>query len=44
LKLALTSVLALIMASSAALADDKTAKIGVLNDQSSLYADAGGPG
>ena len=44
MKLALTSVLALIMASSAALADDKTAKIGVLNDQSSLYADAGGPG
>ena len=30
--------------SSAALADDKIAKIGVLNDQSSLYADAGGPG
>ena len=27
-----------------ALAQDKTAKIGVLNDMSSLYADIGGPG
>ena len=27
-----------------ALADDKVVKIGVLNDQSSLYADLGGPG
>jgi len=29
---------------SSAQADDKVAKIGVLNDLSSLYADAGGPG
>jgi branched-chain amino acid transport system substrate-binding protein len=28
---------------TAALADDKVAKIGVLNDQNSLYADIGGP-
>ena len=28
---------------TAALADDKTIKIGVLNDMSSLYADIGGP-
>jgi len=30
--------------SGVALAQDKTAKIGVLNDQSGLYADIGGPG
>src|SRR5438445_8859530 len=28
---------------TSALADDKTVKIGVLNDMSSLYADIGGP-
>jgi branched-chain amino acid transport system substrate-binding protein len=32
------------MLSGAALADDKAAKIAVLNDQSGLYADLGGPG
>ena len=29
---------------TSALADDKVAKIGILNDMSSVYADAGGPG
>ncbi|HYC24591.1 MAG TPA: ABC transporter substrate-binding protein [Roseiarcus sp.] len=33
-----------LMLSGAALADDKAAKIAVLNDQSGLYADLGGPG
>jgi branched-chain amino acid transport system substrate-binding protein len=34
----------LIATSSLAFAEDKIVKIGVLNDQSSLYADSGGPG
>jgi branched-chain amino acid transport system substrate-binding protein len=38
------SALALIAAAGFAKADDKVVKIGVLNDQSSLYADATGPG
>jgi branched-chain amino acid transport system substrate-binding protein len=33
-----------LLASGAASADDKVVKIGVLNDQSGLYADLGGPG
>ncbi|RIK96825.1 MAG: ABC transporter permease [Proteobacteria bacterium] len=33
-----------LIAASGALAQDKTVKIGVLNDQSSLYADLAGPG
>ncbi|HLW93233.1 MAG TPA: ABC transporter substrate-binding protein [Roseiarcus sp.] len=33
-----------LMLTSAALADDKVVKIGSLDDQSSLYADIGGPG
>ena len=33
-----------LMAAGGALAQDKTVKIGVLNDQSSLYADLSGPG
>ena len=39
--LALSSALALVQ--SAAMADDKVVKIGVLTDMSSLYADIGGP-
>ena len=35
---------AFLLASTAALADDKIVKIGNLDDQSSLYADIGGPG
>jgi len=35
---------ACLLASTAALADDKIVKIGNLDDQSSLYADIGGPG
>ena len=38
------SALALLAACGFAQADDKVVKIGVLNDQSSLYADATGPG
>ena len=45
MKLSLVSTLALsLLLSSAAYADDKVVKIGSLSDQSSLYADAGGPG
>ncbi len=44
MRLALTSTLAILLASGIANADDKVVKIGVLNDQSSLYADATGPG
>ncbi len=39
----LSTVAALTMA-GAAMADDKVVKIGALSDQSSLYADVGGPG
>jgi branched-chain amino acid transport system substrate-binding protein len=38
------ALLAGLSLSSAALADDKVVKIGSLSDQSSLYADLGGPG
>jgi len=45
MKLSLVSALALgLLLSGAAYADDKVVKIGSLSDQSSLYADAGGPG
>ena len=44
MKLAWTSALAFLLATGLARADDKVVKIGVLNDQSSLYADTGGPG
>src|SRR5207245_9042871 len=37
------SILAGLGFATSALADDKTVKIGVLNDMSSLYADIGGP-
>ena len=42
-KIALT-LLASLLLTTAALADDKTVKIGSLDDQSSLYSDIGGPG
>ena len=35
---------ALVFGAGSAFAQDKTVKIGVLSDQSSLYADIGGPG
>jgi branched-chain amino acid transport system substrate-binding protein len=38
------SVALILALPTAAVADDKIVKIGVLNDQSSLYADIGGPG
>jgi len=38
------AILAGVLLSSAALADDKIVKIGSLSDQSGLYADLGGPG
>jgi branched-chain amino acid transport system substrate-binding protein len=38
------AILASVSLSSAAFADDKLVKIGALSDQSSLYADLGGPG
>ena len=45
MKMSLVSAVALgLILSGAAFADDKIVKIGVLNDQSGLYADAGGPG
>src|SRR5579859_1334298 len=40
----LTALLAGLLFTSAALADDKIVKIGQLDDQSGLYADTGGPG
>jgi len=39
-----STLIAMLLLSSAALADDKIVKIGNLGDQSSLYADLGGPG
>ncbi len=39
-----TAIAALALSSLGALAQDKTVKIGNLNDMSSLYADVGGPG
>ena len=42
-KVALT-LLASLLLTTAAFADDKTVKIGSLDDQSSLYSDIGGPG
>jgi branched-chain amino acid transport system substrate-binding protein len=42
-KIAFAALASLLLA-SAALADDKVVKIGALSDQSSLYADLGGPG
>jgi branched-chain amino acid transport system substrate-binding protein len=45
MKLKIACVLgASLLLASAALADDKVVKIGSLSDQSSLYADVGGPG
>ena len=38
------ALLASVLISGAAFADDKVVKIGALSDQSSLYADVGGPG
>jgi len=38
------ALLASVLFSGAAFADDKVVKIGALSDQSSLYADVGGPG
>jgi branched-chain amino acid transport system substrate-binding protein len=40
----LIALLASLLLTSAALADDKIVKIGQLDDQSGLYADSGGPG
>ena len=40
----LAALIASLMLSTAAFADDKIVKIGQLDDQSSLYADSGGPG
>src|SRR5215831_14356961 len=42
--LLLTAALTLAAAGGAAAAEDKVVKIGVLSDQSGLYADLGGPG
>lgn len=39
-----SSLIVCLLLSSAAIADDKIVKIGNLGDQSSLYADTGGPG
>ena len=44
MRIGLVSAAALLAAIGLAKADDKLVKIGVLNDQSSLYADEGGPG
>jgi branched-chain amino acid transport system substrate-binding protein len=44
MKLKIACVLGASLLASAALADDKVVKIGALSDQSSLYADLGGPG
>ena len=41
---ALAALIASLMLSTAAFADDKVVKLGQLDDQSSLYADSGGPG
>jgi branched-chain amino acid transport system substrate-binding protein len=40
----LTAVVASLLLTSAAIADDKIVKLGQLDDQSGLYADQGGPG
>ncbi len=44
MKLKIACVLGASLLASVALADDKVVKIGSLSDQSSLYADVGGPG
>ena len=44
MNLKIACVLGASLLASAALADDKIVRIGSLSDQSSLYADLGGPG
>jgi branched-chain amino acid transport system substrate-binding protein len=40
----LSALIASLLVGAAAFADDKIVKLGQLDDQSSLYADSGGPG
>jgi len=40
----LSALIASLLLTTAAIADDKIVKLGELDDQSSLYADSGGPG